>query len=96
MIWLAVTKEFSTSLLASSSIHVTMKPSPTASKSARRWSDFKITWVRLADYLILARMTSRDRVGRSSKSCAAQAAEAETTRSKKATTFPPLPSGFGV
>jgi hypothetical protein len=45
---------------ASSSLQVTVKPSPAASKSARGYRDFKILRVILADYLILARIISQD------------------------------------
>jgi hypothetical protein len=60
----AVIAESSTSFKASSSLHVTMKPSPTASKSGQGYRDFRILRVRLTDCLILARIISRDLDGR--------------------------------
>jgi hypothetical protein len=41
-----------------------MKPSPAASKLAQGYKDFKMPRVRLADYLMLARIISRDLVGK--------------------------------
>jgi hypothetical protein len=55
----SITEESSTCFKASSSLQVIVKPSPTASKLGRGYQDFKIPRVRLADYLILARMISR-------------------------------------
>jgi hypothetical protein len=60
----AVTTDYSTSYKASSVLQVTAKPSPTASKLAQGYKDFKIQRVRLADYLILVRIISQDLVGR--------------------------------
>jgi hypothetical protein len=59
-----VTAKSSTSIKASSSLHVVMKPSPAASKSDQGYKDFKILRVRLADCLILARIITQDLVGR--------------------------------
>jgi hypothetical protein len=56
--------ESSMSFKASSSLQVIVKPSPVASNSAQGYRDFKILRVRLADCLILARIISRDLVGR--------------------------------
>jgi hypothetical protein len=50
--------ESSMSLMASSLLQVTVKPSPAASKSARGYRVFKIPRVRLADCLILVRIIS--------------------------------------
>jgi hypothetical protein len=60
----AVIAKSSTSFKASSSLQVTVKPSPVASKSAQGYKDIKIPRVRLADCLILARIISRDLVGK--------------------------------
>jgi hypothetical protein len=54
----AVTAKSSTSFRASSSLQVTVKPSPAASKSPQRYRDFKILRVRLADCHILVRIIS--------------------------------------
>jgi hypothetical protein len=59
-----VTAKSSTSFRASSSLQVTVKPSPNASKSAREYRDFRILRVRLADCLISVRMMSRDLISR--------------------------------
>jgi hypothetical protein len=55
----AVTAESSMSFKASSSLQVATKPSPAASKLARGYKDFKMLRVRLADYLMLARIISK-------------------------------------
>jgi hypothetical protein len=60
----AVTAESSTNFNASSSLQVATKPSPTASRSAQGYRDFKIPRVKLADCFMLARIISRDLVGR--------------------------------
>jgi hypothetical protein len=62
--YLVVTAKSSTSFKDSSLLQVTVKPSPAASKSARGYRNFSILTVRLADYLILARIISRDLIGR--------------------------------
>jgi hypothetical protein len=64
MTYPAVTAESSMSFKASSSLQVTVKPSPTAPKSAQGYRDFKILRVRLVDYLILERIISQGLVGR--------------------------------
>jgi hypothetical protein len=51
-----VTVESSMSFKSSSLLQVTMKSSPTASKSTQGYRDLKILTVRLTDYLILARI----------------------------------------
>jgi hypothetical protein len=48
--------ESSMSFKTSSSLHVAVKPSLAAAKSARGYRDLEILRVRLADYFILARM----------------------------------------
>jgi hypothetical protein len=62
MTCLAITAKSSTSYKTSSSLQVTAKPSPAASKTAREYRDFKISRVRLVDCLILARIISLDLV----------------------------------
>jgi hypothetical protein len=59
----AVPAKSLTSFKASPLLQVVTKPSLTRSKSHQGYRDFKILRVRLADYLILARMFSRDLVG---------------------------------
>jgi hypothetical protein len=59
-----ITAESSTIFKASSSLQVSVKPSLAPSKSAQGYKDMKIPRVRLADYLILARIISRDLIGR--------------------------------
>jgi hypothetical protein len=58
MTYHVITSEFSMSFKASSSLQVAV------SKLARGYRDFKILRVRLADYLILVRIISRDLVDR--------------------------------
>jgi hypothetical protein len=60
----AITAESSMSFKASSSLQVIAKPSPVVSKSARGYKDFKMPKVRLTDYLMLARIISRNLVGK--------------------------------
>jgi hypothetical protein len=59
-----ITVESSMSFKSSSSLQVDAKPSPTASRSAQGYKDFKITRVRLADCFMLVRIISRDLVGK--------------------------------
>jgi hypothetical protein len=73
------------SFKASSSMQVTEKPSPVTSKSTWGCRDFKIPRVRLADYLILTRIISRDLVGKLSRIWVARALEENSPRYKKAT-----------
>jgi hypothetical protein len=54
MTYPTIIAQTSTSFKASSSLQVTVKPSPAASKLAQGYRDFKIPRVRLADCLILA------------------------------------------
>jgi hypothetical protein len=78
MICPAVTAESSTSFKASSSLQVTVKPSPTVSKSARGYRDFKILRVRLADYLMFVRIISRDLISRLSSILGGGASEEDS------------------
>jgi hypothetical protein len=52
-----------------------VKPSPTMSKSARGYSDFRMPSVKLDAFLIWEGMTSWDRVGNLSRSGGAQSVE---------------------
>jgi hypothetical protein len=60
----AFTVESSINFSALSSLQGAVKPSPAVSKSAQWYRDFKILRVRLADCFILARIISRDIVGK--------------------------------
>jgi hypothetical protein len=60
----AVTTESSINFNVSSSLQVATNPSPATSKLARGYRDFKILRVRLADYFMLVKMISWDRVDR--------------------------------
>jgi hypothetical protein len=64
MIRSAVTAESLINFKASSSLQVAVKPSPAMFKSARGYRDIRIPRVRLPDYFMLARMISRDLVGK--------------------------------
>jgi hypothetical protein len=74
----AITAESSTSFKASSSLQAIVKLSPTASKSVQGYRDFKIPRVRLTDYLMLARIISRDLVGRLSSIWGLHASEEDS------------------
>jgi hypothetical protein len=63
MTCLVATIESLTSFKASSSVQVTMKPSPAVSKSARGYRDFRMPRVRLVDCRMFARIISQDRFG---------------------------------
>jgi hypothetical protein len=60
----AIIAESSMSFKASSSLQVAAKPSPTASRLAQEYRDFKTPRVRLTDCLMLVRIISQDLVGR--------------------------------
>jgi hypothetical protein len=60
----AIIAESLTRFKASLSLQVHEMPSPATSKLAWEYRDFKILRVRLTDYLILARMISRDLISR--------------------------------
>jgi hypothetical protein len=64
-----ITAESSTSFKASSSLYVAAKPSPTASKSAQGYKDFRMLRVKPVDCLILARIISRVPVKHLRSSC---------------------------
>jgi hypothetical protein len=63
IIRVAVSRNPWTRSMASSSIHVTVNPSPAAPKSVLGYKDFRIPRVRLDAFLMLERMISRDQVG---------------------------------
>jgi hypothetical protein len=87
MTYHAITAESSTRFRASSSLQDAVKPSPTTSKLARGYRDFKIPRVRLTDYLILVRMISRGLVGRLSSIWVMCASEEDSPGWKKAITL---------
>jgi hypothetical protein len=58
----AITAKSLISFKASSSLQVAAKPSPTASRLARGYRDFKISRARLVDCFMLARIISWDLV----------------------------------
>jgi hypothetical protein len=66
-------------------MQVTVMPSPTSSKSARGYRDFKILRVRLTDCLILVRIISQDLIGRLSNIWGVRTLEEDSPGYKKAT-----------
>jgi hypothetical protein len=74
----ATLAESSTSFRASSSLQVAANPSPAMSKSAQGYRDFRIPRVRLTDCYIIARIISRDWLGRLSNICGVRALEEDS------------------